>query len=203
MSCGTITQGADTDCDDIPEAGTRARLILMNYDEVEEILIENGRVVDITMQSGKIAYEFTGFRNDLQKTEDVVEKDGLKNRFGHALRFVVYDDTQEQKTNLENIGKGRFIAITERLGKGPDALEVLGKDVGLEIKVGTIRDAYENGGLFVISLNTPDNGDEFEQYLPKSFGNDYTDGLDKIDILLGGGSPGEGIYDFTYDETYS
>lgn len=202
MSCGIITQGAETECDDIPEAGTRARLVLMNYDEVDEILIEEGRVVDIMMASGKVAYEFTGFRNDVQKSEEVAEKDGLKNRFRHALQFVVYDDTQEQKTNLENVAKGRFIAITERLGKGPDALEVLGKDVGLEIKVATIRDAYENGGLFVIALNTPDNGDEFEQYLPKSFGYGYIDGQTKIDLLLGG-EPSEGVFDDTFDDTFA
>lgn len=203
MSCGTITIGSAAECDELPDAGTRARLILMNYDEVETIEIVDGRVVDIIMQPGKVAYEFLGFRNDLRKEEDVTDKDGLKNRFRHACQFVVYEDTQEQKTNLENVAKGRFIAITERIGKGPDALEVLGKDVGLQIKVGTIRDAYENGGLFVIGLNTPDNGAENEQYLPKSFGDNYDNGLLKIEILLGSGSPGDGIYDITYDQTYN
>lgn len=199
--CGTITVGSAADCDEIPEAGTRARLILMNYDEVEEVQILDGRVVDIVMQSGKVAYEFLGFRNDMQKTDEVAEKNGLKNRFKHATQFIVYEDTQDQKTNLENVAKGRFIAISERLGKGPDALEVLGKDVGLEIKVGPIRDAYENGGMFVIALNTPDNGDELEQYLPKSFGEGYLDGLNKIEILLGG-EPLEGIFDESFDETF-
>jgi hypothetical protein len=81
--------------------------------------------------------------------------------------------------------RGRFLAITESKGKEENSIEVLGKECGLAIVGGLIRDAQENGGMFTINLATPDNGVEFERKLPQNLGATYEDGLIIIEGLLG------------------
>lgn len=196
-----IDIGSSPDCDDLPGVGTRARLVLMNYDDVQEVVIQDERVVEIILKAGKKAYEFLGFRNDMKKSDDVEEMEGLNNRFRHNLGFVVYEESQEQKTNIEGIVRGRFMAITERTGKTADSLELLGKDVGLEIRKASIRDAYENSGAFVLSLFTPENGKEMERQLPKSFGTDYENGQEMITVLLD--LAGAGVFDPSFDPSFS
>lgn len=200
MSCGTITRGSQiAECDDLPDGGTRARLILINYEDVDRYIEENGKITDIILLAGKFGYEFTGFRNDVKKSEEVVRRETSKTRFTHAVGFVVYEVIQVQKTNVENIAKGRFVAIVENKGKDDDSIEVLGRECGLEIVDGQIRNAHENGGVYVLNLSTPDNGVEFETRLPQTLGDSYTDGLDIITDLL---EEPEGIFDETFDLTF-
>jgi hypothetical protein len=186
MSCGTINTGSQPDCNDLPDAGTRARLVLMNYSEVANIITsDDGVVLSIEMEAGKQGYEFLGFRNDVKKSDDVV-KGKLKSKFRHNLSFVIYEVDQLQKNNIKKITRGRFIAIIENKGKGPDSIELLGKNVGLQIVGGLIRDAHQNGGLFVINLSTPQNDAEFEKKLPQSVGTTYENGLAIIESVLAG-----------------
>lgn len=186
MSCGTITRGSSIDdCDELPEAGTRARLILINYDDIFRIYTnDEGKIVSIDMRLGKVGYEFTGFRNDVKKSEEVIRRETSKTRFTHALGFVVYETDQQQKKNLEGLVKGRFVAIIENRGKADDSIEVLGKESGLGIVDGQIRNVHENSGAFVLNLATPDNGVEFERKLPQTLGTSYNDGLSIITDLL-------------------
>lgn len=187
MSCGTITRGSTIEeCSDIPEGGTRARLILINFDHVTRIRTNSeGKIVSIGMQSATFGYEFTGFRNDIKKTDEVIKKETSKSRFSHSVGFVVYETIQIQKTNLKNLARGRFIAIVENRGKDADSIELLGKECGLQIVDGQIRSAHEFGGAFVLNLATPDNGIEFEKKLPQTLGTSYNDGLSIIEDVLG------------------
>lgn len=211
MSCGSITRGSDVeDCNDLPEGGTEARLILFNWDDILLILESNGEggtsgnvwgpefddtfgpvvtvatgtgvITQIILYPGKKGYEFIGFRNDVKKSDEVVKHANLKNRFRHACSFVVYEVDQVQKNNLRDLVKGRFLAIVENKGKDENSLEVLGKTCGLSIVGGLIRDA--SSGVFIISLATPDNGIEFERKLPQNFGDSYATGLEMIGVLL-------------------
>ena len=100
MSCHTITIGSGPNCDDLPTPGTEARLILMNWDEVESIYVNSeGKIISIDLEGDAVAYEFLGFSQDVKKNEGVVQTN-LKNRFTHSVDFVVYEVTQEQKNNL-------------------------------------------------------------------------------------------------------
>lgn len=183
MSCGTITRGSQPDCDNLPLAGTRARLILINWTDVVEIEEdENGIITSITLAEGCFAYEFLGFRKDVSKSESVI-KTSKKNRFRHSVGFVVYEVDQIQKNNVKRISKGRFIAIVEGNGKDENSIEVLGKNVGLEIVGGVIRDAYTTSGVFTIDLQTPGNP-EFEKKLPQNLGYSYGEALIIIENLL-------------------
>lgn len=191
MACGTITRGSQAnECEDIAPGGTRARLLLANYDEVELIETDaDGNVTNIELASGAFFHEFLGFRNDVKKSEEVIKPEVGIPKFKHNVGFVVYENTQLQKNNVENIARGRFIAIVENKGKTADSIEVVGRGVGLEIVAGPIRNAHENGGFFVISLSTPDDQGELESNLPQTLnvggsGNVYQNNLAFLEGLV-------------------
>lgn len=190
MACATIDRGSSADCDNLPEGGTRARLLLANYDDViaytEDV---NLNITDIELAVGAFLYEFLGFRNDVKKSEEVIKPDVGIAKFKHNVGFVVYENTQIQKNNVEKLTRGRFVAIVENKGKDDNVFEVVGKGVGVEIVAGPIRNAHENGGFFVISLSTPDDQGELETQLPQTLqvagsGSIYANTLAFLETLL-------------------
>jgi len=191
MGCGSITRGSVIEeCADIPPGGTRARLLLANLDEVESYTEDvDGQITAITMIDDATFYEFTGFRNDVKKSEEVIKPEIGIPKFKHNVGWVIYENTQVQKNNIENIVRGRFVAVVENKGKDENSFEVVGKDVGLEIVAGPIRNAHENGGFFVIALSTPDDQGELEGELPKTLiVTDYAGTLTYLEGLLPVGS---------------
>lgn len=212
MSCSSITIGSSVEeCDELAPSGTRARLILINFVDVVRIYTnDDQKIIQIVLRSditGGIAldapldaafseggvsagaFEFTGFRNDVKKSDEVVSMDLAKKRFRHAVSFVIYEVDQLQKTNIKNLARGRFLAIVENKGQTEDSIEVLGRECGLEIVGGRIRDAHETSGFFQINLATPDNGVEYERKLPQTLGISYQNGLEIIEDLLGEPTP--------------
>lgn len=184
MACGVITIGSDPDCDVIPNGGTRARVGVINYDDMDEppTLDADGRITALNLVAGKTGFAFVGFRNDVKKSDEVINPGVGLNKFKHNLGFVIYERTQEQKNNIEELAKGRFVVIAENKGKDADAFEVVGIAVGLEIVVGPIRNAHENGGFFVLSFSTPEG--EFENKLPQSLGTSYANALTLFDTYI-------------------
>ena len=189
MGCGNITSGSTPDCDNLPSGGTRARLVLVNYDDLLEdpsAFAENGtfKITDVNLKPGRSGYTFTGFRNDMKKTTEVINPGIGLNQFKHTCGWVIYERTQVQKNNIEKICRGKFVAFAENKGRDDDALECLGKDVGLEIVVGPIRNAHENGGFFMINMATAEG--EFESKLPQTVGTSYDNGQDILDNIIAG-----------------
>lgn len=190
MMTGLIARGSQADCGDLLPAGTRSRLILINYDQVRVIYTVNGKITSVILTPGATAYEFTGFRSDVGKSEEVYDT-GYKKRFIHTCSFVVYDVSQVQKNNLKALARGRVMAIVESKGRSDDSIELLGRECGLEIAQGQIREQTDN--LFTISLATPGRA-EYELKLPQTVGLTYSDGLSIIeDLLAGGGSDANAI----------
>ncbi len=178
MGCGDITRGSEADCDDLPIGGTRARVVVYNFDEVESMPVDSeGRITAINLVDGAFGYEFTGFRNDVKKTDEVVIPDTGITKFKANLGWVIYERTQEQKNNVENLARGRFIVAAENKGKDADSIEIVGAGVGLQMIAGVIRDAHANGGFFVLNFSTPDEEGELEPKLPQTLGTDYEDAL--------------------------
>lgn len=169
----------------------------MNHDDVYRVTEENGIITGIELKGGKEAYEFLGFRNDVKKSEDVIPTTTRRN-FRHSTSFVVYELDQLQKNNIKRMARGRFMAIVENRGKNANSFELLGKNVGLEMQAGVIRDAHQNGGFFIINLATPDNEVEFEKKLPQTIGTSYSDAIDIID----GSFEIHKIFDDTFDFTF-
>lgn len=183
MACGEITIGSDVACDAQAKGGTvPSTLTLFNIDQIDGYTVASGKITAIDLETDARGWQFTGFRNDLKKVDDVRDLGvGLKG-FGHAITFVIYERTQAQKDNIEKLCKGRFVAIVENKGKDADAFEVYGKDNGMEIVVGPIRNAHENGGFFIISLVTPDG--EAEGKLPQTLGTSYSNAETVLAALL-------------------
>jgi hypothetical protein len=180
--CGKMFKGSSPDCDNIPRGGTRPRVVGFNYDEIEDVTYDSdGRATVITLIGGATGYPFEGFRNDIKKSDEVINPGVGLNQFKHNIGLVVYSRTQEDKNNIEKLCKGRSVWITESKGKDDDAVEVHGLDVGVEIVPGSIRNLHENGGFFILSFATPDG--EYESKLPRSLGTDYDDAQDIIDTL--------------------
>lgn len=188
MACGTITRGSVIDdCDDIPPGGTRARLLLANFDEVVSYTEDvNGQITAITLADGATLHEFTGFRNDVKSSQEVLKPEIGIPKFKHNVGFVIYENTQIQKNNIENLVRGRVVAIVENNGKDVNSFEVVGVGVGLTIVAGVIRDAHANGGFFVLSLATPDDEDVLEPQLPQTLfiTPDYAAALAYLETLL-------------------
>lgn len=170
--CGDIDRGSSADCNNLPPGGTQAKLLLANIDDIQEFEEDaDGIITGITMKTTptqKYFYQFLGFRNDVKKSEEVIKPDIGISKFKHNVGFVVYENSQVQKNNVENLARGRFVAIVENKGKSDNVYEVVGKNVGVEIVAGPIRDAHENGGFFTISLSTPDDQGELESKLAQT-----------------------------------
>lgn len=175
--------GSQIDCDNIPKGGTRARVGVINYDDIDSITADSdGRITAITLAGGATGYAFTGFRNDVKKSEEVINPGVGINQFRHSVSWVIYERTQEQKNNIERLSKGRFVVVAENRGKDDDAFEVIGVGVGVEIVPGAVRNAYENGGFFVLNFATPEG--EYEPKLPQTLGTSYSNGSTLFDSLF-------------------
>lgn len=175
--------GSSLNCDEIPAGGTVARVGVINYDDISSITEDSdGRITAISLKAGKEGYLFSGFRNDVQKSEEVANPGIGLNQFRHLVRWVIYERTQEQKNNIERLAKGRFVVVAENRGKDDDAFEVYGIGVGVEIVAGTIRNAFENAGVFVLPFATPEG--EFEPKLPQSLGSSYSNAVSIFDGLF-------------------
>lgn len=190
MSCGRITRGSVVEeCDDIPPGGTRARLLLANKDDITGYTVGvDDEITAITFAADTGFYEFTGYRaNEVGKTEEVIKPEIGMPKFKHGTRFIIYENTQIQKNNIENIVRGSMIALIENNGKDANAFELLGKDIGLSVVAGEIRNATTNGGYFVVNLATPDDEGVLEPDLAKTVTlgqSTYTAILAAVDALI-------------------
>ena len=180
--CTNIDVGSAADCSNLPAGGTRARVIVVNFDDITDWDDTNGVITQVTIPSGTKGYEFTGFRNDVKKSEEVINPGIGINQFKHNVGWVIYERTQAQKNNIERLARGRFVVFAELKGKDNTSFEVIGKDVGVEIVAGPVRNAHENGGFFMVNFSTPEG--EFEGKLPQQLGTTYSAGLALIADIL-------------------
>lgn len=184
--CIHIEIGSEPTCP-TPVGGTRARAAAINFDDLDDdtpfTYDSEGKITAINLKVGKMAYLFTGFRNDVKKTDEVINPGVGLNQFKHGGGWVIYERTQEQKNNIEKLARGKFVLVLENKGKDADALEVLGSKCGVEIVAGPIRNAHENGGFFIMNFATIDG--EFEPKLPQTLGATYAAGVTILENLLG------------------
>lgn len=183
MSCGTITLGSSVDCDEIILGGTKDTVTVINYDDIDFVnsVKTNGKITTITLFAGKTAFQFTGAPNHVKKSLELLDIDGYK-QFRHIAGWTIFERTQEQKGNIENLARGLYVVIVQNKGNDGDSIEVLGWDVGMKANVQVIQDAFANGGNYVLSFGTMEN--EFERNFPATLGTSYSDGLSIIEGLL-------------------
>ena len=169
MACGEIDLGSEVDCTNLPAAGTRARAIVFNYDDIASYTEVGGVITAITLNAGKYGYEFTGLGNSFKGSNDFARSANTGvGRYKHKASLVIYERTQEQKDSVKNIGNGRFVVAWFLNGSDSSSIILLGRQVGIELQAGTIWDYFANDGFFVLNFGTPEGEIENETALPQN-----------------------------------
>jgi len=185
-----LIDGGFTPGTELPLGGTMKRICAINFEELDfsagDPYTYDGtkKIINVAMASGKVAYEFKGFRTDVKKSAEVITPGLGPNQLKHLCAFVVCDRTQEKKNLVEQLMRGKFVVIAENIGADADAWEVIGAKSGLEMVAGVIQDAHVNGGYFTLNFATLDG--EFETKLPQTLGGSYADGLTLVNALIAG-----------------
>ncbi len=174
MGCDQISIGAGYDCQTPLQGGAKAKLILLNLDDLGTVTASGTDIITgFTLLSNKAAYLFEGYRNSLVKSEELVIPDSSQALFRHKLEFAIFDISQAQKNNIQRMALGRFIAICENTQKGANSFEVFGLNSGLTLAPGVLRASNANNGAFKLTLQSAEGEEEVK--LPQTiFITDYT-----------------------------
>lgn len=187
MACGLIVNGEEVDCDDLPAGGTRAIVYVFNYEEVADVIKDvNGVVTEIQLVPGAFGYKFTGLNNAFQKSEEFVRNatTGL-GQYKHKGSIIVYSRAQESKNMIKQFGNGRFMVVQLNRGDDDNSIELAGEEVGVELVAGEIRNAYANGGFFVLNWATPEGEVESEnEPTPSVFDTNRDTTINMLEALL-------------------
>lgn len=138
MGCGEITQGIANNCAYPLSGGVDDRLLLINYSDWKDAVITrnitNNQIIEnIVLASGANAFVFEGQNNSNTPKNDMV-KGKVFNNFTHEVAFLALTKDAATKETLEEITKGRFVAIVQNNYKGnagASAFEVYGGDAGM------------------------------------------------------------------------
>jgi len=171
MGCGSIGRSEVNNCATplVGGIGGGSRLIIYNYDEVS--FTESGTTPNlftaITLASGASGYQFQGYKLSLKPSVDMVSGPSGQGLFKHSAAFVVFSNTQLTKNNIQNLAQGRYVVLYENNGKNTESFELMGVNVGVEMKAQKIRDLQVEGAAYTLLLSTPDA--ELETKLPQTF----------------------------------
>lgn len=189
-ACGGISLGAAYDCDDPISPGVSQRLILLNRYEIDVITYDvtvTSLITALTLLATKTGFAFEGIRQSLNPQYQFVPQN-VSVGYDHQVDFLVFDISQEQKDNLENMALNKIAAIVENKnvpGNANSVFEVYGLGVGMEMQTNVrIPADPETNGAFSISLMTSPNEGK-EPKMPQSwFATDYTTTKALVDGLL-------------------
>jgi len=171
MGCGSIGRSEVNNCATpiVGGIGGSSRLVIYNYDEVS--FTESGTTPNlftaITLASGASGYQFQGYKLSLKPSVDMVAGPSGQGLFKHSANFVVFSNTQLTKNNIQNLAQGRYVVLYENNGKNTESFELMGVNVGVEMKAQKIRDLQVEGAAYTLLLSTPDA--ELETKLPQTF----------------------------------
>jgi hypothetical protein len=184
MGCGEITRGSAYDCDAPLYGGTRARLLLINKDDLSSYTTSTStpnQITALTLVSGKVAYVFEGFKNSVLPSLEKVTAQSGQALWKHIVNFFVYENTQLWKNTLQKLGNGKFIAIIQNSAIDANSFEVLGIGQGLQLQDGAVNNKNENNGAYNLILASADN--QFEAKPPQTFydGSAYVSTLALLD----------------------
>ena len=184
-NCAGITLNADYSCDTPPIAGVEERLVLMNFKDIASFAVQSANpsiIEGFTLKSGTQAFSFQGVRNSLVPEQHYAPGRFSPSSYEHMLNFLVWDDTQAQKDNLEAMAIEKQVAIIQNANK---TFEVYGIRNGLEVTTNDrLPGDQDTGGGYQIVLKTSEN-EAKEPKLPRTFFlTDFATTLDLVDDLL-------------------
>lgn len=192
MECANLDKNILINCTAPLQAGTRDRMVLINYEDWLNATIatnvSNSEIIEsIALASGITGYLIEGINNS---NEPLVtfKRSRYLGSFEHQVKFKGFDISPDTKSALEKLSKGRVVAIVENNYKGDTgncAFDVYGADGGLIIPDGgLIRDpsSQETQGAYDVTVKSSEFS--MESRLPKRiFVNNYTDSKAVFDSL--------------------
>ncbi len=184
--CGIIDASITYDCENPLQGGASPKLYLANYDDVTGYTEDGSTdnlITDLTFATGKVTYQYEGYRNSLVPTVEAITPDSGQTLYKHQLGFFIFDKSQATKNQIQKMALGRFIAIIENNGKDANSFEVYGLNKGLEMVAQPIRAVNENNGAYTLLMASPEG--EEEAKLPQTlFDTDYATTLAKVVAYL-------------------
>lgn len=159
--CTRINANVLVDCANPLVGGVEAKLRIYNRDEIAGYVrnATNPQIIEgITMVATKKGYLFEGINSSVKPKVEMVKKE-YGNRYNHLVDFIVFKKGSAAKAILEGLAGGSYVVVIENMYKNGDAsFEVLGTDVGLELKSLT-NDPNDTAtdGAYVLQLASPDN----------------------------------------------
>lgn len=188
LACGLISDDIKFDCDNPLQAGVRARLILLNLDDIDTVdLNATNKLLleDLTLKATKVGYEITGRENTITALAELIPAQEL---FNHTVTAMGFNISAATKLNIQGMVSGRFVAIVENVNRGLNgetAFEVFGLDAGLKLNVLTRNNNdVESQGAFAFTFVNSDTSKE--KFLPRTFyeGTSYATTKALVDALL-------------------
>lgn len=155
MSCGDITIGSQYDCDAPLYGGVRARLGVINKNDIASVTYSAttpGLVTAITLKSGKVMHLFEGFKNSVMPSLEKMTAGSGQGVWKHITNFFIYENTQVQKNNIQKMGNGKYVTIYQNLNEDANAFEIQGIGNGLELQDGAVNNKNENNGAYNLIL---------------------------------------------------
>lgn len=168
--CGTLlTAGIALDCDNINAAiGAGKDLILVNYEdydksatqasgniEVDDTNNNKDGLTKIFLKTGATQFTFEGTDYSVQPNVASELKEDGDSWYLHSLLFTAYNKTSEARKIIEELGRGKVIAIT--VDRSTGLYELFGSDQGL--KLSALERAYtgtQTSNFYQVTIATPD-----------------------------------------------
>jgi hypothetical protein len=159
------------DCEHKPVKGSRSRIIVIAHEDISNVdynTSNNTIVEDITLASGKRAFEYTGNGMPLAPTKTLAKDDSGMSKWIHGVPFVFEGNTPDIKAELNIAGDTPVTIIVENRYKGDSTGKSKYEILGLESPLYLEECADDGGNMRYVSVFK--NKDEYpSSTLPHNF----------------------------------
>jgi len=151
MNCGNLIRSSEK-CTP-PAGGVENVLYLIDKKKMLSFIRnENKDAIENFFTSGN-GYQYKGIRRSLAPTQEIAADSNIN--YIHRVSFLILEVSNAQKKNIQNLTRGRYVAIVENVDKDNDSVfEVYGLNYGLEVQSGILRELnnVENSAAWTLEL---------------------------------------------------
>lgn len=171
MNCSKLTQKLQAvNCNKPAIAGTGARVILVNYSDIDRDLskIDGNVITDIVLKNNANGCEYESIQNSTTG-EYSLNKGTYFSNWQHDLTLRIFAKSEGSKAFVNNLNGTLVVAVVENKEPGEEGdvkYEAYGWDSGLELNEGTA--STDMADLVVYTLKIGSGSNSKESSLPKS-----------------------------------
>jgi hypothetical protein len=165
IACGLISENIGADCVAPPSPGTKETLRLYNFDEVTGLTtaVDTITITAIVMASGKLGFAHIGQNASLEPKYNTVAKKYVT-QWNHELKYRLFYWDAVTKLQIEQMLRGKFIAVVENNEKGAAgemSYELYGGGSGLFCTdISREPNSSDEAGAFVVTLKSKEGLEE-------------------------------------------